>query len=135
MALSQSDTLRLLPVIRIALTGVVAMMGIIAWYLQDSGVIQPVFSPNEPMLLGYFVLVLVLMVGVMLYFKRKRREARTASRFVSYTIVAWTAAEGVSMVGAIFYMMTGNLTYYISGYLLLFMAFFLVPAQQGAANR
>ncbi|MEZ4703036.1 MAG: hypothetical protein R2834_22080 [Rhodothermales bacterium] len=128
------DLLKLLPILRLAMTAMVVFVGGVSWYLVDSEQLKPIFPADHPAMVGYFGVVTLVMVGAILYFKRKREATKSRARYASFTLIGWSAAEGIAVMGAIFYLVTGNPTYYLAGFLLLLSAFLMVPAGDGTGT-
>jgi hypothetical protein len=112
----------------------VAIVGAASWFLLSAGHVRPIFDAHQPAIAAFFGATLLVAGVAVVFFRRMRARSASVSRNVSLTIVAWSAGEGAAVLGAIFFLLSGNVTYYVSGLLLMGMALILVPVQPAPAS-
>ncbi len=125
MASTPPDMQRSLSIIKFGMMMTVAAAVALTFFL-DSWV-DPLFPPDHPIVVGYFVAMLVTLSGVVFVFKRKREQAGMGRNFLSYTLVCWAAGEGIVLLGAMMGVFSGNKTYAYAGAIAFLIVLFLVP--------
>lgn len=121
MLFATSDTP--LSVVRLGLLGGTTMLGLVAWVIAGSeGMAPELFSSiGEYAPMGMTALFVVLAIGI--WVVRTQRRATGGS-----PIVGWALAEGMAILGGIYFLLVGDPTFWIFGLAVqLFVSFVLMP--------
>ena len=118
-----------LGLVRLAMLGGMLAFGAVALYLTH----QPGWRPSLPTGLdGFFYASLgiwaVVAAGLMLLRARVRREADPRRR-TPLMLVGWALGEMPAIWGGIYYLLTGDPQRYVTGLLILVVAFLLLPVR------
>ncbi|MDZ4699620.1 MAG: hypothetical protein SH809_07940 [Rhodothermales bacterium] len=116
---------RSLTLIKFAMVLTVAIAVTLTYFLGSR--VEPLFPPDHPIVVGYFIAMLLALAGVVFVFRRKRDQAGVGRQFLSYTLVCWAAGEGVVLFGAMMGVFSGNKTFLYAGAVAFLIILFLVP--------
>jgi uncharacterized membrane protein len=125
MATTPPDMQRSLTLIKFAMLSTVAIAVALTYFLGNQ--VEPLVPPDHPVVVGYFMAMLLVLAGVVLVFRRKREQAGMGRHFLSHTLVCWAAGEGVVLLGAMIGVFSGNKTYALAGAVAFLIVLFLVP--------
>ncbi len=123
MSSQHPDLLNVLPLIRLGMLISVAVIAGLLWYVV--GGVEGQFSVDRQVLnlvfLGVFTLVALVVMRV-----RRQLEADIALyKKCLLVLFAWSAAEGVALLGAVL-LLTGDASFFIAGLIVLLMTFGVV---------
>lgn len=133
-ASTQPITPSVLNIIRWALLGGVVIFGAAAWFVNQQA--------NAPMLSGevggtirwgLFAFFGGVAIGILVV-KQKWTTAETFDAKRPLNIVGWALAESMALVGAVYFLLTSNPAFFLTGLLVqLFVSFMFlpVPASEG----
>lgn len=117
--------LRTLAIIRIAYLGGVLMFGGVTYFLHHQGAWHAEGVPDG---FKYFpVLAVVAAMGGMAVLRPIWARATDVPRRASLTVIGWAIGEGAALAGAVYYFLSDDAQWYITGMLVLILAFFLFP--------
>ncbi len=118
-----------LSIIRVALLGGVVVMGVVAIYLTRGGILQPLDEQTLEVLRTAFVALLGVVGVAMFYFWRKRTALSSDDDPSLLNIVGWALGESTAVFGAVILFLSGDLSYYLIGVVLMLVSFvfFQIP--------
>ncbi len=116
-----------LPIVRIALLAGVVFLGAAAIYLSKIGAVEPVDASTGEMLRLVFVVLLTAAAVAMFVFRRKRLALTTEEDPTVLNIVGWALGEGVALFGAVLLIMTGDITHFLVGFVMMLVSFVFFP--------
>jgi uncharacterized membrane protein len=116
-----------LKVIRVALLTGVLGFGIVVWYILRTAAPEPLDERAARSMRIAFLAVVVLDLPLLFVLRRAHARAAGYASAARLSIVGWTQGEGVALFGAVLYLLTGRLSLYGLGVLVLLTAFVLVP--------
>lgn len=73
------------------------------------------------------LLVAVVALGLVFYFREQAAAAATSAQAESFTIVAWALGEGAALTGWVFRFLGGSHLFALPGTLVFLLAILLVP--------
>jgi hypothetical protein len=119
-----------LNILRFMLLGASVLFGGVAWFLTRSG--EGFAAGNEDIasLLRYVfygVLIIVLVVGWLMKLRADRAE--TFEQRAGVLIVGYALAEGLTMFGGVYLLLTGSAVLFLGGLLVFMLAFQMFPIQ------
>jgi hypothetical protein len=108
--------LRALRILHLAMTGSVAVFGLIVVFLKQQGIVQPVLQDQEPLLMAVAGCFMIGSLGASVFlFRRKigsiRSMATLDRKLASYQsaqIIRWALAEGPALLVIILMMLTSS---------------------------
>ncbi len=116
-----------LPIIRIALLAGVVFLGAVAIYLAKSGTVEPVQESLGQTLRMVFVVVLAGAAVAMFVLRRKRLALSSHEDPTVLNIVGWALGEGVALIGAVLLILTGDVLYFLVGFVMMLVSFVFFP--------
>ena len=105
-------------------------MGAIALYMTKQGVVQPLDEGALSTLRTVFVLILAGTAIGMFYFRRKRLALSPEDDPTTLNIVGWALGESTALFGAVILFLSGDLTYFLVGVVMMLVAFVFFPIPQ-----
>jgi hypothetical protein len=115
---------RTLALIRIALLVGVLVFGGIIWYIRRSGDASYPVNPHGLRVAGQAVWGLVTLGTLGLFLAAGRA---TPERRATYSVVAWALGEATAIYGGLFWMMLGDMQWYLYGVACLLLTYFIFP--------
>lgn len=122
----------MLSIIRVALLGGVVVMGAVAIYLTKAGVLQPLEEGALEVLRTAFIALLGVVGIALLFFWRKRSALARDEDPTTLNIIGWALGESTAVFGAVILFLSGDLSYYLIGIVLMLVSFvfFPIPSDQ-----
>ena len=124
----QTLTPSFLNIIRLAMLAGSVLFGAIAWYLTNSGQIEPSMSASvaSTLRIVFYVLLASHLAGIWLL--RQRADlAETFQQRARLLIIGYALAEALVFFGAVYLLLTGNASLFLGGLLIFMLAFLLLP--------
>jgi hypothetical protein len=115
---------RTLALIRIALLVGVLVFGGIIWYFRRSGDTTYPVNPHGLRVAGQAVWGLVTLGTLGLFLAAGRA---TPERRSMYSVIAWALGEATAIYGGLFWMMLGDMQWYLYGVACLLLTYFIFP--------
>jgi len=107
---------------------------LVVWAMRTYGGFDGGLGPDTAQLLGLGFLGVIAVNVVVLAGLRRFVERAHADRKPSLLLMGWAVGEGGTLLGAVHYLLTGSLSVFIGGAVVLLLALFvLLPLP--AANR
>ncbi|MEM6645668.1 MAG: hypothetical protein AAF730_05410 [Bacteroidota bacterium] len=107
------------------------------WAIRTYGGFDGGLDAETAQLLGFVFLGVIAVNVIVLAGLRRFVERAHADRKPSLVLVGWAVGEGGALLGAIHYLLTGSLSVFIGGAVVLLLALFVLlplPADQQAAS-
>lgn len=115
-------------VIRAAMLLGVLLFGGVTWFIRRTGDVPPFDPANASTLLWVARGVWGLSMAACIVLFALWRNARSAARVQSLSIIGWAAGELVAVMGGVVWFLTGNAEWYSFGLVYLVLAFLAFPA-------
>lgn len=119
-----------LSIIRVAMLGGVVILGAVALYISKQGAIEPLSESVLSTIRTVFILVLAATAVAMFYFRRKRMALARDDDPTTLNIVGWALGESTALFGAVILFLSGDLTYFLVGVVMMLVAFVFFPIPQ-----
>lgn len=111
------------------------MICIIIGYLVEYESFEPDIDLPEPLVMNALFLIISLIAITAIIVLRNKLEASTIPGNKGPLILSgWVVAEGVALFGAVIYLLTSNWVLFLSGFLVLLMAFLFLSIPESMDN-
>ncbi|HUQ81014.1 MAG TPA: hypothetical protein VM076_07755 [Gemmatimonadaceae bacterium] len=117
---------RTLALIRIALLVGVLVFGGIVWYLRRMGDASYPVDPRGLRVAGQAVWGLMTLGTLGLFLAAARA---TAERRAAFSVIAWALGEATAIFGGLYWMMLGDMQWYLYGVACLLLTYFIFPVR------
>ncbi len=121
-----------LPIIRVVMLAGVVLFGAVAIYLSKSGTIAALGSETIETLRLAFVVVLGCVAAAMFVFRRKRMQMPAEQDPTAINIVGWALGESVAFFGGVLLILSGDMTYFLVGFVMMLVSFVFFPLPRDA---
>jgi hypothetical protein len=121
-----TSSTRALATIRIALLVGVLVFGGIIWYLRRSGGTSYNVNPRALRTAGQAVWALMTLgtLGLFLMMARVTPERRA-----TFSVMAWALGEATAIYGGLFWLLLGDMQWYLYGVACLLLTYFIFPVR------
>ena len=119
-----------LKVIRGSLLGGVLLFGGIVWYLHSTEGPVPVDADLARTLRLVFLVFAFTSLFLLLFLRSRRHRAGEFHAAAVAAIIAWAIGEAVALFGGVIYLLTADVTPYLGGVALMFIAFLVAPVPE-----
>ncbi len=116
-----------LPIIRVVMLAGVVLFGAVAIYLSKSGAISALGHEKIAVLRIAFIVVLGCVGLAMFAFRRKRMQMSSDQDPTAMNIVGWALGESVALFGGVLLILSGDITYFLVGFVMMLVAFVFFP--------
>lgn len=124
-----------LKLIRAVMLAGMFMICIIIGYLVEYESFEPDIDLPEPLVMNALFLIISLIAITAIIVLRNKLEASTIPGNKGPLILSgWVVAEGVALFGAVIYLLTSNWVLFLSGFLVLLMAFLFLSIPESMDN-
>jgi len=117
---------RALATIRIALLVGVLVFGGIIWHLRRSGDTSYNVNPRALRTAGQAVWALMTLGTLGLFLMMDRV---TAERRATFSVIAWALGEATAIYGGLFWLLLGDMQWYLYGVACLLLTYFIFPVR------
>lgn len=124
------DKSTMLAIVRVAMLGGIVILGAVAIFLTKSGQVQPMADEILAPLRIAFVAILGIVVVTMFFFRKKRRALTPEDDPTTVNIIGWALGEAMAMFGAVILFLSGDLSYFFAGVVIMLVAFVFFPIPQ-----
>ena len=120
-----------LKLIRMAMLGGMLMICGVFGYLVEYENFSLEFEVPVPAVMnGLFLMASLVALTVIVMTRNKREEATRLKNEGFLVFRGWVVAEGVAFLGAVIYLITSSGLLFLAGFLVLVMAFLLLPVPE-----
>lgn len=102
-------------------------MGAVAIYLARSGVVGPLDDDVLQTLRMAFIVILGVVAIAMYLFRRRRRLLSKDEDPTAINIIGWALGESVAFFGAVLLIVSGDITYFLVGFVMMLVSFVFFP--------
>jgi hypothetical protein len=114
--------------IRAALLGGVGMLGVVIYFQhQQNGWVS---IERDPQLAYVPIVALAIGLAGMLVLRAVSSRAVDEKKRSALMILGWAMGEGVALAGGVYYFITNDPSYYVTGILVLLASFMLFPIKR-----
>ena len=118
-----------LKIFRLAFLAGVLILGAVGGFLA-SGDVAPTLDDDTGELLTYVFFAFALgILGLLQFFRRLRARSETPGERFTFALVGYALADGVAIFGFVFILLTGSFLPYLTGVLVLLLAFVMFPPE------
>ena len=117
-------------IIRFAMLAGTVFFGGLAWYLVQSGQIEPAIEASlaSTIRLVFYVALVGVMLGLA-FLRQRLTQAQVWARRASLLLLGYALAEGLTFFGIVYLFLTGDPALFLGGLLVFLLTFPFLPVR------